>query len=434
MQNYIHIITFGCSANQNNSEIMAGILKSSGYQITNNSDIAEILIINSCVVKGKTENKIKRRIQDLKKENKLLIIAGCMPQTDKKAIKKINEKAILLGTHHVTEISKLVKDYKENKLDEKKQDYYLGFRKEEKVNLPKIPDNPLISITQMSEGCMGCCSYCKTCLAKGKLFSYPLDSIVKSIESDLKNGAKEVWLTSQDCANYGIDQEDKTQKLPRLLKKILSLPHKFKLRLGMLDPNNVLLILDELLEIYKNTKMYKFLHIPIQSASNKILKDMNRFYKIEDVENIINRFRKEFPEMTISTDIIISYPTSNEEDFLKDLEFIERYKPDVFNLSKMSIHKGTKAAELKPITTDIINKQTSQIMDMHRKTAMENKKKFLGREIKVFVDKKMPGGIYEARDDNYNIVLLNSKEKILGKTIKARIKQIGVHHMIGEQI
>jgi len=201
-----------------------------------------------------------------------------------------------------------------------------------------------------------------------------------------------------------------------------------------MDLNNVIPILDELIEIYKNPKMYKFLHIPIQSASNKILEDMKRLYKIEDAKNIITRFRKEFPEITIATDIIIGYPTSTEEDFKKDLEFIEKYKPDVFNLSKMSIHKGTKAAELKPLSTDIINKQTSQIMEAHRATALENKKKFLGKEIAVFVDKKMPGGIYESRDDNYNIVLLNSKDKILGKNIKVRIKQIGVHHMIGEQI
>jgi threonylcarbamoyladenosine tRNA methylthiotransferase CDKAL1 len=434
MQNYVYIETHGCSANQNNSEIMAGILRSSGYNLTNNPDIAGIIIINSCVVKSKTENKIKRRIQDLKGSNKLVIITGCMPQTNAKEIKKLNKNVILLGTHHITDIAKLIRDYNENQLDDKKQEQYIAFRKEEKINLPKIPQNELISITQISEGCMGCCSYCKTCLAKGKLFSYDLWSIVKSIESDLKNGAKEVWITSQDCANYGIDQEDKTPKLPILLKKILGLPHKFKLRIGMMDPNNVLPILEELIEIYKNPKMYKFLHIPVQSASNRVLKEMNRFYKIDDVEMIINRFRKEFQDMVVATDIIIGYPTSAEEDFQKDLEFINTYRPEVFNLSKMSIHKGTAAERLKPVNIEVINRRTSEIMEAHRKTALENKKKFIGKEIKVLVDKKMPGWLYEARDDNYNIVLISSKEKLLGKTIDVRIKQTGVHHMIGEVI
>ena len=111
------------------------------------------------------------------------------------------------------------------------------------VNLPKKPNNPLISIHQISEGCLGECSFCKTRLAKGELFSYNKEEILKSIESDLQQGAKEIWLTSQDNAAYGLDQKDKKSKLPELLSEILNLKHKFKLRLGMCDPNNILPIL-----------------------------------------------------------------------------------------------------------------------------------------------------------------------------------------------
>src|SRR3989344_3124385 len=309
--NYIYIETYGCSANRNNSEILAGTLKQSGYEITNNIKIADIIILNTCVVKSKTESKIKRRIQDLakKSKSKLIIITGCMPETDAKQIKQLNEKAILLGTHHFSEIPKLIRKYKEDKLDWVEQNKFLDYKSEQKINLPKISSNKLISITQISEGCLGNCTYCKARLAKGRLFSYDMNNIIKSIESDLTSGAKEIWLTSQDCANYGMDKKNKGQKLPELLNKILNLKHHFKLRLGMMDPNNVLPILEELIKVYKNPKIYKFLHIPIQSASNKILKDMNRLYKIEEVENIINKFRKEIPDITISTDIIVGYPT-----------------------------------------------------------------------------------------------------------------------------
>jgi len=434
MKDYVYIETYGCSANQNNSEILSGILRSSGYQLTNNLDIAEIIIINSCVVKEKTENKIKRRIQDLKKDcsDKLVIITGCMPETDAKQIKKLDSNALILGTHHFKEIVKIIKDFKENKLTEKKQKTYLEYEDESKVNLPKIPKNKLISITQISEGCLGDCTYCKTKLAKGKLFSYPLDSIVKSVENDLSNGAKEVWITSQDCANYGLDKQKNL--LPELLKKILSLKHRFKLRLGMMDPNNVLLILDELIEIYKNSKMYKFLHIPIQSASDKVLKDMNRFYTSEQAEKIITRFKSVFPELTLSTDIIAGYPTETDSDHEKNTEFIKKFRPDVFNLSKMSIHKGTKAEKLKPLPIEIINKRTTELMTLHRTEAKENKEKYINKVFKVFVNKKLQSNLFEARMDNYLIVLINSKENILGKNIKVKIKDIGVHHMIGEAI
>ena len=117
MKNYIYIQTFGCTANQNNSEILNGILTQSGYQITNNQDIADIIILNTCIVKQKTEDKIKRKIQDLKKQkNKLIIITGCMPETDAKVIQQLNNKAILLGTHHMRDISNLIKDHQDNKL------------------------------------------------------------------------------------------------------------------------------------------------------------------------------------------------------------------------------------------------------------------------------------------------------------------------------
>ena len=441
MKNYIYIETYGCAANQNNSEILAGILRSKGLQITNNEQIADIIIINSCIVKGKTENKIKRRIQDLKNSKKLLIITGCMPETDAEQLKKLNQDIILLGTHHFKEINNLILDYENKKLTDKKQKQYLENKNEEKINLPKIPKNKLISIIQISEGCLGKCTYCKTRLAKGNLFSYPEQEIMKSIKSDLEQGAKEIWITSQDCASYGLDNGKNKSKLPELLKKIISLDNRFKLRLGMMNPNNVSPILKELIEIYHSPKVYKFLHIPIQSASNNVLKHMKRFYTIEQAKEIIMRFRKEFPDITIATDIIIGYPTETREDFQKSLDFIEEYKPDVFNLSKMSIHKGTeiynqiKKGKFKPRKINTINKRTTEIMKAHQKTALENKQKFLNKNTKVFVNQKISGNLWEARDDYYNIILLtNTNQNILGKNLVVKINQAGVHHLIGEII
>lgn len=430
-----YIETFGCSANQNNSEIMAGILGRAGFLVTNNPEIAEIIIINTCIVKSKTESKIKRRIQDLRKDaktkDKLMIIAGCMPETDFKKLKKLDGKAIFLGTHHFKDILNLIRDFYENKLDEKKRQYYLSKQNEIKLNLPKKPQNPLVSIHQISEGCLGNCSFCKARLAKGMLFSYPKGEILKSIESDLQNGAKEIWLTSQDNAAYGMDRCGKSE-LPDLLKEILSLKHKFKLRLGMMNPNNVLPIIDDLIGVYKDKKMFKFLHIPIQSASNKILKDMNRFYTIEQAESIKTKFKKDFPEMTISTDIIVGYPTETGEDYQKNVDFLKDFKPDILNLSKFSSHKETLAGKLKVLSNSIIiRKRTKEIMQVHRETARQAKQKYLNRTIKVLVDKKIAENLHQARDENYNLILVECGKENLGREIEVEIKKIGVHSMVG---
>ncbi len=426
----VFIETYGCSANQNNSEIMAGILSRAGFMITNNEDIAEIIILNTCIVKSKTESKILRRIQDLKKSKKILIIAGCMPETEAKQIKKLNENIILLGTHHVKDILNLLKDFQENNLDWKKQEDYLNNNNELKLNLPKKPLNNLISIHQISEGCLGNCTYCKTKLAKGKLFSYPKQEIIKSIESDLQNGAKEIWLTSQDCASYGLDKNK--SELPNLLKSILELKHKFKLRLGMMNPNNVIPILKELIEIYKDQKMYKFLHIPIQSASNKILEEMNRPYKINSVKEIINKFKKEFPDMTLATDIITGYPKETEEDHQENLDFIEEFWPDVLNLSKFSSHKGTAAGRLKILDGKIIAKRAGELMAIHRKTAEENKQHYKNTTISILINKKISDNLYEARDENYTIILLKADKSLIGKEVQVKIREVGVHHLIGD--
>jgi len=434
MEKTVYIETYGCAANQNNSEILAGLLTQAGYIITNNEELANIIIINSCVVKGKTENKIKRRIQDLKSfaKNKLLIIGGCMPETDAKALKKLNKEAIFLGTHHFKDALNLIRDYSEQKLDYIKQDKYLETQKELKLNLPKIPQNKLISIHQISEGCLGCCTYCKTKLAKGQLHSYPTKELLKSIESDLSQGAKEVWITSQDNGAYGLD--NKTTNLPKLINEITELKHKFKLRNGMSNPNHILPILDQLIESYKSDKVFKFLHIPIQSASNKILKDMNRKYTIEQAETIITEFKKEIPDIVIATDIIVGYPTETEKDHKANLDFINKHKPPVLNLSKFSKHKGTEASKLKELPIKTINNRTTELMKAHRQTAEQEKEKFKDKTIKVLVDKRLGDNLHQARDENYNKILLKCDKEMLGKSIDAKITEIGVHHMIAKSM
>ena len=418
----VYIDTYGCSANQNNSEIIAGLLASNGYKITNNPKIADTHIINTCVVKKKTENKIKRKIQDLEKENIKTIVTGCMVDSDSKSISKLNPKSLQLSSHNIKSVNQLLIGNKLPIINQQKDN------DEEKVFLPKIPINKLISITQILEGCLSSCSFCKTKLAKGNVFSYSQDKIIGSIKSDLSNGAKEIWLTSQGNECYGMDRGK--QELPELINKIVSLKGRFKLRIGMMNPKDLYPMLDEMIEVYKNEKVYKFLHLPTQSASNSVLKSMRRPYTIEMVELIIRKFREEFPDIVIATDIITGYPTETDRDFKKNLEFIDRIRPDVLNLSTFSKHKNTPAENLKELSIEIINKRNKEIMNLHRKTAFENKKKFLNKDVKVFVNKKINDSLYEARDYNYNIVLINGKN-LLGKRMDVRISNIGVHHMIG---
>jgi len=420
---FIYLESYGCSSSINNSEIIRGLIIQAGLEFIESPESADILVLNTCIVKGPTENKMKGRILELEKLNKPFIITGCMSEIRKKQLQKKN--IFLLGVNHIGDIARLIKKIIENKY---KESEFLSINKEIKLCRPKINQNKLIGITQISEGCRGNCNFCITKLVKKSLFSYPEEKILENIKRDLEKGCGEIWITSQDNASYG---QDYGTNLVELLKKILNIKSKFKIRLGMMNPEHILPMLDELIEVYKNKKMYKFLHIPVQSGSDKILKLMGRKYSIKEFLNIVNRFKKEIPDITIATDIISAYPEETEQDHRQNIELVKKINPDVLNLSRYWPVPGTRASKEKQIDSKTARKRTLKIQKLHLRLALEKNRKLESRETEVYVNEKS-GATYFARTDNYKIVIIKSMEKILGKTIKMRIKQAFPHYFLGE--
>jgi len=421
----IYIETFGCSANQSNSEIMAGLLARAGLNIVKNKEIADVIILNTCIVKGPTEQRMCSRIKEL--ASKKLVVAGCMPSAEADKIKRIAPKAVLVGVHDFKKILLAV-----SSVIKGKQKEFLSERNEEMLCMPKIPFNKVISITQISEGCPGNCSYCFTKLAKGDLFSYSQQNILKSVKNDIAAGCKEIWLTSQDNAAYGMDYG--SRMLPELLENILSLKGKFLVRLGMMNPNNVLPILHELIKCYKNEKMFKFLHIPLQSGSDKVLGAMNRNYSVKDFLKIINGFRKEIPDITVSTDIICGYPTETKEDFEQTLEIIKKIKPDILNISKFWSMPRTQASKLKQLSSEEIKKRSTRLALLHKEIALDNNKKWIEWQGKCLIDDFGKGNDMLARNNCYKMVVLKADKFMLGKSVNVRITEITPHYLHGEII
>lgn len=423
----IYFETYGCTANYNSTEIMKGLVKQAGLNITTNINLAEIIIVNSCIVKAPTEEKIRKQIEDLQYKNKKIILAGCMSKINKNKFQSRN--IFLLDTHNIKKITDLIKDIIEQTYDEEK---YLKKQNEIKINLPKISMEKFIGITQISEGCLQNCTYCIRHIVKGKLFSYPEERIIDSIKQDLSSGCKEIWLTSQDNANYG--NENNENDLPKLLNEILKIKKKFFVRIGIMNPNNILKILPELIEIYKNEKMFKFLNIPVQSGSNKILKLMKRNYTKEDFFKIIETFKKEFPTMHISTDVIIGFPGETEKDFKETYELIKKLEPETINFSKFWPRPHTQAEKLKPVDKEIVKKRIIQIAKLHKEICDKKQYEFLNTGHKVLIDKKGFGNTYLARDKNYKLFAVISKENILGKMVEVKVKKITPHYLISEVV
>lgn len=419
----IYLETYGCSANFSDGEIMLGLLNKN-YKIVDSPKKSDINIINTCAVKTPTEHKMIHRLRQLKKLNKPIIVAGCMPLVNKKIIEKIDKNASMLGPNSIQKINYIIK-----KTFEGKKIVFLDHLKKPKLCLPKIRKNEIIEICQICSGCMSNCYYCCTKNARGGIFSYPEDLIIKEIKSSLRQRCKEIWITSQDNSCYGL--EIKTN-LANLLKKIIKIKGIFFIRLGMMNPTYVKFILDDLLEIYKSEKMFKFIHLPVQSGSDKILKLMNRKYTAKEYIEMIKKIRREFPYMTISTDIIVGFPKETEKDFKESVNLIKEIQPDIVNISKFGARPNTQAKEMTQIKRNIINRRTRQLTKVVKYIQLQRNSIWKDWKGKILIDEIGKKGYLVGRNFAYKPVIVKLNKKYLGKIVDVKIKKIDNTYLIGE--
>ncbi len=415
----ICIITQGCSTNIADSEIMAGLLKEGYFDITNKPENADLVIINSCTVKGPTETAFYKKLKEFGEMGKKIIVAGCIPQADGN-IKKLMGYS-LIGTYQINNIVDVVEETLNGNTV-----VLLAEEKNPRLNLPKIRKNPFIDIVPIASGCSGNCSYCKVKFARGDLFSYPIDSIITHIKSAIKEGVKEIWITSQDTGAYG--QDIKTN-LPALLREVTHIPRNFKIRLGMANPNHVLEHLDELIRVYKDDKMFKFLHCPVQSGNNTILKKMNRKYEVLDFKFIVRRFRDEIPDITLATDIICGFPGETKKHFEDSLKLIREIKPNVLNRSRFWARPGTKAAKFKQPSGALTKSRSRQLTTAFNRIALAKNKKWLNWTGEVLIDKKGKDNTWIGRNDFYRPVIIPSSENLLGERVRVKVIDVTIHYL-----
>jgi len=404
----IHFITQGCSANISDSEVMQGILTENNNEIVNSAEDADVVIFNTCTVKLPSENDFIRKLNNVKQLNKKIIIAGCIPQSDPNSFKEYSR----IGVFQIKRINEAVEETLKGNIVSFLERNDLG-----RLNTKKLRKNKFIEIVPISQGCLNYCSFCKTKHARGNLKSYEIKDIIRHISNSVDNGAKEIWLTSQDNAVYGFDIKT---NIAELLKNILTINKEFKIRIGMMNPGYIVNYLDELIKLYKNSKIFKFIHIPVQSGSDKVLNDMNRGYKKDTYVNIINKFRKEIPDLSIATDIICGYPTETESDFKKTLDLVRKTKPDMIYYSRFWPRPGTSAAKLKQLNGKLMKNRCSKMMNLFKKVALENNKKLINKKFKILITEKGKNNVWIGKNDSYKQVIVKGNLRI-GQTATVMI-------------
>ena len=416
----IFVEAYGCSASFADSEMISGLILNGGHTLVDNSSKSDLNIVVTCSVKDVTANKMIHRIKSLK--SKPLVVAGCFPKAEKSTVEKFSENASLLGPNSLGMTLQVI----DSTLNGKKQ-IALEDSDLSKVGLPKVRLNPVVGIVEIASGCMSECTFCQTKLSKGDLSSYRLGDIVRQVQTEIKEGCKEVWLTSTDNGCYGFDIGT---DLPSLVNAVVEIPDDFMIRVGMMNPMYMPRIKEELVKSFDNDKVFKFLHIPVQSGSDKVLHDMKRGHTVGTFREIVKKVKERFGDFTISTDVIVGFPSETEEDFQKTVNLLDEVRPDVVNLSKYSIRPGTEAAEWEQIDVAEVKRRSKIIFEQINKTSIENNKKWIGWTGKVLFDEKTNEGI-KGRNFAYKPVFVRNEVDI-GQYHIVEITDVTVNSLLGK--
>lgn len=414
----IYLETYGCTANKSDESLALGVLKRNHHEIVEEIKEAEILVLLTCTVIGTTEQRMLSRLKEFKKTNKKIVVAGCMPSVQPELIKSIVPNAFLLPPQHIHHINDVITKKEINFLEKNKtltQKYY----------------RDITAPIAIAEGCLLSCTYCITHFARGKLKSFPIQEIASDVFCALNQGCREIQITAQDTASYGLDTGD---NLGDLLSHICKIEKDFRIRVGMMNPFTTQKNLVSIISAYADPKIYKFLHLPVQSGDNDILKKMNRKYNVEDFLTIVKKFRKKFPDITLSTDVIVGFPTEADEQFNRTIDLLREVKPDIVNITRYSARPQTKAKTMNGrLPTEIVKERSKILTNVCNTISLEKNKKHVGKKYTILTTEKGKNNTYMGRAENYKPVVVNEKVE-LRKFIPAEIVNSTPTHLFGKLI
>ena len=376
---------YGCTANQGETIEMRDHANELGHELALNSDSAETVVLGTCTVIESTQNKMERRISELMDQGKNVIVSGCMATADSKVLNSKFPDAPLVSPGDIEGLGDLIGR---------------GGCKPEKQ------ESPLSTILPISSGCLGRCTYCATLRARGRVTSRSINDIFFKAQYAIDSGSKELLLTSQDNCAFGADSDT---SLELLLNELSHLDGDFRLRVGMLNPMLVSGRSESMAKAWGDSRTYKFLHLPIQSGSQKILDSMVRDHSLEDFWEVVDTFRSYYPEMMIITDVITGFPGENEEDHQATVDLLKRLLPDLVNITRFSPRQGTPAAKLKRLNGKIVKDRSRELTSLRQDLGAKSFKRFVGRKTSVLsIENQRPGSTL-CRDQNYRPIIVKEE-------------------------
>ncbi len=404
----VYVETYGCALNHSESDaIKRGLC---GHQLVDNPEDAHVIVINTCVVTETTERKLLRRVGILcdNLRDRRLVVTGC-------AANVLAPGAWLRYPKATVVQSRLVAQF----INSQFQSVSGAFH-------PRSYD--VTTRIKIAQGCEGRCSYCIVRLARGQTQSRPIEAITREIELRVRHGAKEVLLASQDAGVYGVDIGS---SLPELINTICELEYEFKLRVGMMNVTSLREMKSELLSSFDHPKIYKFVHLPVQSGSDRILTLMERGHSVSDYKRYVSAFRRRFQEITVSTDFIVGFPTETHNDFQSTVKLLRETKPIKVNITRFSSRPGTTAASLDPVTPRIAKDRSRVLTAEHHYIAYQQNCTLVGTTCDALAVERGKNASTVLYNDNYRPIVI-PRLVPLGTSHATRITQATPTYLRGD--
>ncbi len=406
----VYIETYGCALNVHDTVVMESYIDLNGHTLVSNIEDADAIIVNTCAVRLDTERRMEKRLRELfnKYPDKKLVVAGCLAKARPYLVHKVAPNASMLSPQSIHKISMVL---------ESPRKIILLDGSKERGSLPAITNSKTIATIAVSEGCLSNCSFCITKIARRKVSSYPVSIVVETIKKLVEKGVKEIRLTAQDMGVYGYDIIGK-KMLPELINSIIKrVEGEYYLRIGMMSPQHLSEMLDDIIPLYKDQHLFKFFHIPVQSGSDKVLRLMNREYSIDEYVSLVKEIRRKLPESYIATDIIVGHPGEGSEDFLQTIELVKLLEFDKVHIARYTYRPRTLAGKLTQVPEAEKKRRSSILASIVENIGLKKNSEFLGKTIEaIILDEGFKRQSLIARASNYRPVVISKEyNRLLGK-------------------
>lgn len=422
----MHFTPCGCKVNQYETNAMMQQFATKGYEIVDFEEKADVYIINTCTVTNMADRKSRQMLRRVKQLNPQAVLAacGCYAQVAKEELEKIPEIDVILGTNEKNKIVEIIEE--NSKMSEVSdvmhQVEFLDFGTTTYTEKTR-------AVIKVQDGCDRFCSYCIIPYARGRVRSRKPEAVLEEIRQIAKTGIKEVVITGIHVASYGKDL-DQPEGLITLLEEIEKIDGIERIRLGSLEPT---LITEEFVKRLKNlNKICDQFHLSLQSGCDETLARMNRKYTTKEFEEGTNRLKKAFPEVSLTTDIIVGFPGETDEEFMKTEAFLRKidfYRMHIFKYSK---RKGTKAAIMPNQVVPEKQEERSKVLrDLSRENEKKHQEKYLEKEVEVLWEEK-EDEYWKGHTKNYILVKMKSEQGLENQITKTKIIQNDMDYLIGE--